>query len=154
MAQPLRRAARAALFLTILLLPVRLGAQVAVVVNPHNAADDISLDRLKRLYLGQATTFPAGDHARLALHVPSSERFDQAALGLGREIVRSRWMAMAFRGEAGTLPVEYTTVEEVRKFIGDHPDGIAYLPASLVDDTMKVLRVDGKRPTDPGYPIK
>ena len=149
-----RRITRVVVAATLVALPCRAVAQVAVVVNPRNGADDISADRLKRLFLGQATTFAAGDHARLALHVPSSERFDQVALGLAREMVRSRWMAMAFRGEAVALPVEYTTADDIRTFVQEHPDALAYLPVSQVDETMKVLRVDGKRPTDPGYPIK
>jgi ABC-type phosphate transport system substrate-binding protein len=131
-----------------------LGAQVAVVVNAANASDDLSLDRLKRLFLGQATTFSTGEHARLATHSGSADRFVRGALGLRREIVRSRWMAMTFRGEATTLPAEYANSEDVKRFVREHPDAIAYLPAADVDATVKVLRIDGKRPTDPGYVIR
>jgi hypothetical protein len=131
-----------------------LGAQVAVVVNTANAADEESLDRLKRLFLGQTTTFSTGEHARLATHSSSADRFDRAALGFQREIVRSRWMAMTFRGEATSLPAEYASSDDVKRFVREHPDAIAYLPAADVDATVKVLRIDGKRPSDPGYAIR
>lgn len=141
-----------ALLASALATPLR--AQVAVVVNTANASDDLSLDRLRRLFLGQATTFSTGEHARLATYTGSIDIFVRAALGLQREIVRSRWMAMTFRGEATTLPAEYANSEDVKRFVREHPDAIAYLPAADVDATVKVLRIDGKRPTDPGYVIR
>jgi hypothetical protein len=149
---PSRLVGLAALLLATAAAP--LSAQLAVIVNERNAADEISTDRLKRLFLGQATTFTAGDHARLATHAPSSERFDRSALGLSRELVRSRWIGMAFRGEATSVPTDLTTVDDVKRFVREHPDAIAYIPAADVDATVKELRVDGKRPADPGYPIR
>jgi ABC-type phosphate transport system substrate-binding protein len=143
-----------ALALLAVLPSATLRAQVAVVVNMANASEDLSIDRLKRLFLGQATTFSTGEHARLATHSGSIDRFVRAALGLQREIVRSRWMAMTFRGEATTLPAEYATSDDVKRFVREHPDAIAYLPAADVDATVKVLRIDGKRPSDPGYLIR
>jgi hypothetical protein len=149
-----RTALRLAIALGALLIAPRLSAQVAVIVNTKNQIDDISADRLKRLFLGQATTFPTGEHARLAVHTGSSERFDQAALGLGREMVRARWMAMAFRGEATAVPSDFADADDAKKFVREHADAIAYIPASEVDASVKVLRVDGKRPADSGYPIR
>jgi hypothetical protein len=156
MASPLppRRLLCAVLAIIALATAPRLSAQVAVIVNPRNAVDDISADRLKRLFLGQATTFSSGEHARLATHGPSSERFDLAALGLGREIVRARWMAMAFRGESSAVPTDFASAEDAKQFVREHADAIAYIPASDVDATVKVLRVDGHRPSDSGYPIR
>jgi len=127
---------------------------VAVVVNPGNALDDLSTDRLRRLFLGQTKTFPDGSHARLARHTPSAPTFDHAALGLQPEIVRSRWMAMIFRGEASELPVELANVEDVKRFVHEHTDAIGFLPAGQVDATLKAIRIDGKRPSDAGYRIR
>ena len=126
---------------------------VAVVVNPGNTLEDLSTDKLRRLYLGQTKTFPDGSHARLARHTPSAPVFDQAALGLQPEIVRSRWMAMIFRGEASVLPVELAKAEDVKRFVREHPDAIGFLPAGQVDATVKAIRIDGKRPGDAGYGV-
>jgi len=127
--------------------------QVAVVVNAGNAVEDLSTDRLRRLFLGQAKTFPNGGHARLARHTPSAPVFDRTALGLQPEIVRSRWMAMIFRGEATALPSELASVEDVKRFVREHPDAIAFLPAGQTDGTVKTIAIDGKRPGDAGYGI-
>ena len=130
------------------------GAQVAVVVHPSNTTEELSLDNLRRLFLGQAKTFPNGAHARLAVHGPSAENFDRAALGLQPQVVRSRWMAIVFRGEAMSIPTELPAADEVKKFVRDHPDAIAYLPLSQVDATVKVLSIAGHKPNDAAYVIR
>ena len=132
----------------------RLSAQLVMVVNSANRAEDISADRLKRLFLGLATTFHEGGHARLATHVPSADQFDRAALGLAREVVRSRWMAMTFRGEATSVPADFATADEVKRFVKEHLDAIAFLPLAEADATVKMLRIDGKRATDAGYLLR
>lgn len=126
---------------------------VAVVVNTANALEELSTDKLRRLYLGQTKTFPNGGHARLARHTPSVPVFDRVALGLSPEIVRSRWMAMLFRGEATTLPSELASADDVKRFVREHPDAIGFLPAGQVDGTVKAIAIDGKRPGDANYSI-
>jgi uncharacterized protein involved in type VI secretion and phage assembly len=46
--------------------PVAAHAQVAVVVNPSNTLEELSLEKLRRLFLGQVRSFPTGTRARLA----------------------------------------------------------------------------------------
>ena len=139
---------------TLMVSPSRLRAQVAVVVNTTNAVDEISADALRRLFLGQVTTFPTGSRARLATHSGSADVFSREALGLQREVVRSRWMAMTFRGEATTIPSDYASPDDVKRFVREHADAIGYLPLADVDASVKVLRIDGRRPADPNYLIR
>jgi hypothetical protein len=151
---PLPRTCRVALLALLPLLPlvpVRLVAQIAVVTNVANATEDLSADALRRLYLGQSTTLPGGMRVRLATHAGSSERFDRDALRLKPEIVRSRWMAMTFRGEATSIPTDFSSADEVKRFVREHVEALAYLPLADVDATVKVVRIDGNRPADSGY---
>jgi ABC-type phosphate transport system substrate-binding protein len=142
------------LSLTLAARPARLGAQLAVVVNTTNAVDELSADALRRLFLGQVTTFPTGSRARLATHTGSTETFSREALGLQREVVRSRWMAMTFRGEATSIPSDYASPDDVKRFVREHADAIAYLPLADVDASVKVLRIEGRRPTDSSYLLR
>jgi hypothetical protein len=146
--------AGAAIVLLALVPPRTSGAQVAVVVNPSNKLEELSLDKLRRLYLGQARTFPAGGHARLGVHSGSAPVFDRAALGLQPEIVRSRWMALIFRGEATSIPTELATADEVKRFVREHPDAIAILPLAQVDASVKAIAIEGRRPSEAGYVIR
>ena len=73
-ASPSRRrlASTLAAFVMALGIPIVAHAQVAVVVNPSNTLEELSLDKLRRLFLGQAKAFPTGVHARLAWHAGSA----------------------------------------------------------------------------------
>lgn len=153
--RPLRRLLVAAMLAALLAcLPERLLAQIAIVVHPTNSADDISVDALRRLFLGQSTTLPGGARVRLATHVGSTERFDRDVLRLQPQIVRSRWMAMTFRGEATSIPTEFSSADDIKRFVREHTDALAYLPLADVDASMKVLRIDGRRPADAGYLLR
>jgi ABC-type phosphate transport system substrate-binding protein len=153
------RAGRLGVFIGVAILALgaspRAGhAQLAVVVNPGNTLADLSLDKLRRLFLGQAKTFPTGQHARLARHTPSAATFDRDALGLQPEIVRSRWMALIFRGEVTVVPTDLASADDVNQFVRSHPDAIAFMPAAQVDQSVKVLAIDGKRPGDSTYALR
>lgn len=135
-------------------LPQRSLAQIAVVIHPSNAIEDLSVDALRRIFLGQSTTLPGGIRVRLATHVGSSDRFDRDVLRLQPQIVRSRWMAMTFRGEATSIPTEFSSSDDIKRFVRDHTDALAYLPLADVDASVKVLRIDGRRPADAGYLLR
>jgi ABC-type phosphate transport system substrate-binding protein len=135
-------------------MPVAAHAQVAVVVNPSNTLEELSLEKLRRLFLGQVRSFPTGARARLAWHSGSAATFDRTALGLQPEVVRSRWMAMIFRGEAKGFPTELARSDDVKQFIRSHADAIGFLPQADVDGSVKVLTIEGKRPGDTGYVIR
>jgi hypothetical protein len=137
----------------VALVPPSLHAQIAVIVNTRNLADELSLDQLRRLFLGQSSTFPSGGRVLPVEHATSAPAFDRSALGLQPQAVRSRWMAIAFRGESTALLSTFASIDELKAFVRDHPDAIAYLPVGAVDKSVKVLRIDGLRPNDPSYPI-
>jgi hypothetical protein len=61
---------------------------------------------------------------------------------------------MTFRGEATSIPSEYASAEDVKRFVREHADAIAYLPLADVDATVKVLHIDGKRPVDTSYLLR
>ena len=133
--------------------PRHVDAQIAVVVHPSNPTDQLTLDQLRRIFLAESFTFPSGTHARVAMHTPSAPGFAKA-LAQRPERVRARWMAAVFAGEAAAAPSELASVEDVRKFVQDHPDAIAFLPSSAVNESVKVIRLDGRRPGDDAYPIR
>lgn len=156
-ASPCRRRLASTLAAFVILdigMPMVAHAQVAVVVNPSNTLEELSLEKLRRLFLGQARTFPTGARARLAWHAGSAATFDRTALGLQPEVVRSRWMAMIFRGEAKAFPTEVATPDDLKQFVRSHTDAIGFLPQADVDASVKVLTIEGKRPSDAGYVIR
>jgi hypothetical protein len=129
-------------------------AQTAVIVHRASTVSNVSAEDLRRFFLGKTTIAGNGQQIMLVELTPIRTRFYKSLLGLTADEVRRRWIAMVFRGDALALPFEIADVGAVKKFVAEHPGAVAYIPAGDVDDTVKVLRIDGKLPGDASYALK
>jgi len=129
-------------------------AQTAVIVHRSSVVSDVKLDDLRRFFLGQGALAANGRQVILVELSPIRTRFYKRLLGLSPDDVRRRWIGVVFRGDALTLPFELDDATAVKKFVAEHPGAVAFVEVSDIDDTVKALRIDGKRPGDPLYPIK
>ena len=130
------------------------GAQTAVIVHRGSAVSNVGAEDLRRFFLGKTTIAGNGQQIVLVELTPIRTHFYKSLLCLTADEVRRRWIAMVFRGDALALPFEMPDAVAVKKFVADHPGAIAFIPASDVDESVQVLRIDGKLPSDDSYPIK
>ena len=103
-------------FAVALILPALLvfaprpaSAQFAVIVHRTNPIDSLSLEDLRRLYLGRTTTFKNQERIDLLEFTPGRKGFYRTALGMSEDQVRRHWVAVVFSGEPGTAPSEMET---------------------------------------------
>ena len=129
-------------------------AQTAVIVHRSSVVSDVKLDELRRFFLGQGSIVASGQHVMLVELTPVRTRFYKRLLGLTPDEVRRRLIGVVFRGDALTLPFELADPAAVKKFVAEHAGAVAFIDVADVDDTIKALRIDGKRPGDPQYPLK
>jgi hypothetical protein len=129
-------------------------AQTVVIVHRSSAVSDVKLDDLRRFFLGQGSLTANTQQLMLVELSPVRTRFYKRLLGLSPEDVRRRWVGVVFRGDALTLPFELDNPAAVKKFVAEHPGAVAFIEVGDVDDTVKALRVNGKRAGDPQYPLK
>jgi hypothetical protein len=129
-------------------------AQTAVIVNRASTVGNVSAEDLRRFFLGKTTTAADGQPIVLAELAPIRTRFCKSLLGLTANEVHRRWIGLVFRGDATALPFELADAAAVKKFVAEHPGAVGYILASDVDETIKVLHIDGKLPSDPGYLLK
>ena len=140
-----------ALFMGLLGSTVPAVGQVAVVTHPESHLQNLSLDELGRIYLGQTATTGAGK-VRLAEFGPLREVFYGSVVGMAdRQFVR-HWIGVVFRGGSVDPPVLFADAQELCDFVRGEPGAIAFLSLPDVQD-LKVLTIDGMRPSDEGYPI-
>jgi len=143
----------------LLTLPVCLAAAtearatIAVVVNPDNPVTEISVSELKRMYLGKRTVFADGAAIVLGAVETLEGPFYEAALGMTAFKVRRHWVKAVFAGSAGTPPEMLKDCAAALAFVSGRRNGIAFLDATAVDDSVKVIRLDGKLPGEEGYPL-
>lgn len=125
---------------------------LAVVASKSFPTDNISFGDLKRLYMGSSVV--AGSKTLIPLTYPkqSPERqgFDEAVLGMSAEQVGLYWIDRRIRGQSGP-PKSVESAAIIQKVVTKVDGAIGFVKASAVGKEVKVLRVDGKLPTDPGY---
>lgn len=135
-------------------LPVQAQAQIAVVVNLRNPVKDISLEELRRLYLGRTTTFRQNQPVTLLEQAKVSDAFYQAALGMNQARVRRHWIGIVFSGEAAKPPRSIAAAGDLKRAVAERPGAIAFIDVADLDRSMKVLTINGLRPADARYPLQ
>lgn len=60
------------------------------------------------------------------------------------------WLGKLYRGEIAAVP-RVAAPAAARRIVAQAPNALAFMDAAAVDNTVKVLRIDGLRPGQPGY---
>jgi hypothetical protein len=131
-------------------------ADLAIVVNESSLLENVSSAELSKIFKAERTRTPGGFKYIIGVRDPgSSER--KAAL---KDIYHMTdpdyekfFLQATFAGKVQTVPKELTSPAAVRQFIASSPGAISYLRANDTDASVKILKVDGKAPGDPAYPI-
>ena len=127
---------------------------IAVIVHPDNPIKDLTLDDLRRLYLGSTTLFADREPVVLLESSDLRSRFYRTALGMGEDRLKRHWVSRVFSGQSGSPPREIRRHTELLEYVERHPGAIAFVDAGVLDGTVKALTLDGHQPTDPGYPLR
>lgn len=130
-------------------------AVLAVVVAKESPLESVSLRDLKRLYLSEQVNGPGGQRLIALNHERGTmERtaFDEHVLGMTPDEVGRYWIDRKIRGQLGP-PKTVSPLERLRAAIKRVDGTLTYLRLGDIQDGMRVLRVDGKAPGDPGYPL-
>lgn len=114
-------------------------ADVVVIVNP--AVGEVSQDDIQRIFLGKKSDFAGGAKAT-PYYLPDGaaerEIFDKQALGKSSSQLKAYWSKLVFTGK-GTPPAELDSSANAKAKVAAEKDAIAYVDASVVDDSVKVV---------------
>jgi ABC-type phosphate transport system substrate-binding protein len=130
---------------------------VAIVVHPNTPVENLSLTQLRNVFLGEQQFW--GDNSRITLLVraPASAEREfvlKRIYRMNEGQFRQYWIAKLFRAEVASGPKIVYSSEMALELVTAIPGAITFLPANAIVSGAKVVRVDGKLPNDPGYPLK
>lgn len=129
------------------------GRTLLVIVGHATGMTDISLAVLRRAFHNEPATTPAGKRLipfNHALGGPERALFDRAVLGLEPGEVGQFWIRRRIRDE-GLPPRTLPSPEMAVRVVASLPNAITYIDSKTASSGIRVLRVDGKLSTDPGY---
>jgi ABC-type phosphate transport system substrate-binding protein len=127
---------------------------LAIVVNRNNPLNEVSLSELRKIYRGQRLRWSNGRRVTLVMRDPGTPERDamlRRLYGFDEREYRRVFLQAIFSGEAGDAPKMLASPNGVLRFVFNVPGAIGYVRASETDSSVKVLRVDGRLPSDHGY---
>lgn len=141
-------------------LSVAVNAQdsaIAIVVHRDAPVDDLSMQELRSIFLADQQFW--GNRTRISLLV-RAPKSDERTLVLDRIYqmteaqFRQYWIAKMFRAEIPRGPKIVFSTDMTLDLVVAVPGSISFMRASDVTDDVKVVSIDGKRPSDDGYPLR
>ena len=128
---------------------------LAVIVAKSSELSELSSAQLTRMFMGE---FVDNGVRRLiplnrATATEEREEFDRAVLGKPPDEMARYWIDRKIRGQSGA-PKAVEPVDVYERVIAKLDGAIGYVRVGDIRGDVKVLRIDGKAPTDRGYPIR
>jgi phosphate transport system substrate-binding protein len=139
------------------LLTVAATNDLAVVVNKANATSNLTKSELRKLVLGEQESWPGGMKVTVALRIPGNpERAAvlRAVCRMSEDEYIQHSMHADFTGQTMNAPKILSSPAAIRQLVASVPGAIGFLPMNEVNDSVKVVSVEGVAAGEPDYKIK
>jgi len=129
---------------------------IAIIVNKANSTSSLTARQLKDLFSGGKTRWPDGQKVQALATSPDSPEHPAAIqflFGMTEQEYRKYTIQANFTGKTDEVPKEAGSPQTVVSQVANTPGAIGFVNASLVGPNVKVVKIDGMAPGDPGYPL-
>jgi phosphate transport system substrate-binding protein len=130
---------------------------LTIIVNRENPIENMSMSELRTVFLGERSHWSNGRRITLVMMETGQPERDVVVRDVCRmseSDFRRRFLQGLLTGEVLVSPKTLATPVGVRKFVFNVPGAVGYLRPEDVDDSVKVIRIDGRLPGDAEYPLK
>ena len=132
-------------------------APIAIVVHPDTDISDLPLAQLRKIFLADELYWP--DRSRIVLLVRAPAAYERTFVldqiyEMSEDDFRSYWIKKMFRAEVPSGPRVVFSNNMAIGLVTAIPGSIAFMRASDVTPDVKVVRIDGKLPSEDGYPLR
>lgn len=130
---------------------------LAIVVHKDTEVDNLSMSELRNIFLANQQFWSNRKRIILLVRAPQSDERDYVLNRIYRmdePQFRQYWIAKMFRAEVPRGPKIVFSSGMALDLVVAIPGSISFMRADEVTDEVKVMRVNGKLPSDEGYPLK
>jgi ABC-type phosphate transport system substrate-binding protein len=144
----------------IALLPNHLSARdtsIAVIVNPRNSTQSISLAELRNIFLGTQQFWKDGTQIVPIVRAPSSRERDvllRRVLHMSDLQFQQYWRKRRVAHKAGHEPITVVSNGMQMQTVALESGAIALIGSSDLNSSVKVLKIGGHLPGSAAYPLK
>src|ERR1700758_2434837 len=115
---------------------------LAIIVNQSNPAENISLEELRKIFLGERSHWPNGRRITLVMMGPGQPERKivlRDICHMGENDFSRHFLHGLFTGEVFVSPKTLASPVGVRKFVFNVPGAIGYVRKADVDSSVKVI---------------
>lgn len=133
-------------FLSVCLTPC-FAHHTAVVVNKDNAVENVTSAHLSKIIRGEVKKWPDGKNIVVVLHKDSAGETE--TLERLNKMSATEWKSFLSAHKEAILFVN--TDADVLKVVQGEPGAVGLVEVHSIDNSINVVHVDGKLPTEFGY---
>ena len=130
---------------------------IAIVVHKNTNVDNLSLNELRNVFLANQQFWEDRTRIILLVRAPKSDERDlvlNTIYRMDEAQFRQYWIAKMFRAEVPRAPKIVFSTDMMLELVIAIPGSISFVRADEVTDDVRVIRVDGKLPSDANYPLR
>jgi hypothetical protein len=130
---------------------------VAIVVHPQAPVDALTFGEMRKVFRGERQYWTSDVPIVLLMRAP---------VAIEREVILKRvyemseaqfkqfWIAKIFRDEAAVVPKILYSNDQISDLVSAIPGSIGFVDGAAVRPGLKVLKIDGRLPGQPGYALQ
>jgi ABC-type phosphate transport system substrate-binding protein len=130
---------------------------VAVIVNKSNPVNALTMIQLRKIVLAQESKWDGG--GKIVVWMSSAGQPERVGLlkivcGMTETDFTLHFMHASFKGDSIDPPKTVASGALVRQGVAGAHNGVGFIKASQVDDSVKVVAIDGNHPGEATYKLK
>jgi ABC-type phosphate transport system substrate-binding protein len=118
---------------------------VQVITNSANTIETLTKKQLNALLMGETTRWQNKQKVVLAImksNTPTGKLVAENILSISAKDIDKHYLTMVFQGKI-SAPKSFNSETELRAFVASTPGAIGVIGKSNVDETTKVIKIDG-----------
>ena len=130
---------------------------LAIVAHKDTQVDNLSMEDLRSIFLADRLFWSDRQRIILLVRAPKSDERDfvlNRIYEMSEAQFRQYWIAKMFRAEVPRGPKIVFSTDMTLDLVVAIPGSISFIRADQVSDEVKVMRINGALPSEPGYPLR
>jgi hypothetical protein len=130
---------------------------IAVVVHPDVAVDNLPLADLRRILTGDREFWSGAGRVTIFIRAPIARERDAVVRDICQMTeaqFRQHWIAKVFRADVPSGPKIVYSNDSLIEQVGRTPGAIGLVQMPVPTKSVKIVRIDGRLPGQSGYRLK
>jgi ABC-type phosphate transport system substrate-binding protein len=130
---------------------------IAIIAHKDVPVDELSFAEVRKVFRGERQFWNSGLRVTLLVRAPVAHERDvvlKKIYEMSEAQYRQFWIAKVFRADTTAGPKTVYSNDMTSELVTGIPGAIAFVELSRVPPGAKILKIDGVKPGEKGYPLR